>query len=191
MLYTYVPSLVKCRVFGVELKGLSKDTLVTIERIDPVNSFRKAQDGSQIAYFDAFARYRVIIHLEQVSQSNEFLHTVFKLHQKVGGHLKIPLSVSEGSKYGGTQFTAFDCFFETEPVAEFTSESLPREWSFICNSASYSLKGTESARTITTALRETIRMIELSELAGIDLSNIEGLIDKGIDEAQSRLKNLF
>ncbi len=191
MLYSYVPSAVKCYIFGVELKGLSKDSIVTIERLGEVSTFRKAQDGSHTAFNDSIGSYRVTFNIEQVSQSNDFLHTIFKLHQRSGLNLMIPLSVQESVKNGGTQFTAFDVFFETEPTSEFSSESLSRQWSFICNSASYSLSGTHDTGFLTGALRATIRLIEISEATGYDLTGIENLIGKGIEEAEIRLKNLF
>lgn len=188
MLYSYVPSAVKCRIFWVELVGLSKESIVTIERMSEVTTFRKAQDGSTTAFNDPHASYRVTINLEQVSPSNDFLHTVFKLHQRSGLNIKIPLEVSEEN---GSKFNSFDTFFETEPTSEFQSDSTSRQWVFICNYASYQIKGNPDSAFLTEALRATIRMIELAESAGIDLSNIEDLIDVGIQEAESRLKNLF
>ena len=59
MLYSYVPSLVKVRLFGIELEGLSKESFVTIERIDPTNTFRKALDGNRTVFIDKYATYRV------------------------------------------------------------------------------------------------------------------------------------
>jgi len=191
MLYTYVPSAVKCYIFGVELVGLSKENLVTIERIGESVVMRKAPDGSNTAFIDNNDSYRVTFNIEQVSESNEFLHTIYKLHKRVGLNLKIPLRVSEKVSFGGTQFTAFDCFFEIEPNSEFSSDTTSRQWVFICNNASYHLKGTSDSGFITDALRSTIRMIELSEVAGIDLSNIEALIDVGINQAEQKLKSLF
>lgn len=191
MLYSYVPSLVKCRVFGVELKGMSKDTIVSIERIDGETTFRKAQDGSQAAFYDTNGSYRVTFYIEQVSEFNEFLHTIYKLHRRSGLNLKIPLSITEETGNNGTVFTSFDTFFENEANAEFTSESGSRQWSFICNNASYALRGTADAGLLTDALRATIRLIELSQAVGIDMTNIEDLIDQGINETQERLKNLF
>lgn len=191
MLYTYVPSLVKCYIFGVELKGLSKEEIVTIERVSEVNTFRKAQDGSAMAIVDNTASYRVTINLEQVSAYNDYLHTIFKLHQRVGVNLKIPLSINEDISSGGTQFTAFDCFFEVEPVTTFSSESVSRKWVFICNNASYTLGGTVDSSYITSALRSTIRMIELADSAGLDLTKIEGIIRDGVEEAQTRLRGIF
>lgn len=191
MLYSYVPSSIKCKVFGVELVGLSKDSIVTIERVNEVNTFRKAQDGSHTAFTDSYGSYRVTFNIEQVSESNDFLHTIFKLHRRSGTNLVIPLDIEERAANGGTRFTSFDTFFETEPMSEFTSESGSRQWTFICNNASYSLSGTADTGFITESLRATIRLIELSESTGIDLSNIEDMIDRGINETQARLKNLF
>ena len=191
MLYSYVPSLVKCRVFGVELHGLSKDMLVTIERLDNLTSFRKAQDGSNTAFIDKYGSYRVTFHIEQVSESNEFLHTIFKLHERFGQNIKIPISVAEEMKTGGTQFNAFDSFFEIEPTSEFTNVSGSRQWVFVCHNASYSLKGTTETARLTQALRATIRLIELSNAAGIDLSNLEEQIRAGVDIIEEKLKTLF
>lgn len=191
MLYSYVPSLVKCKVFGVELVGLSKESIVTIERINEVSTFRKAMDGSHTAFNDVFGTYRVTFHIEQVSESNDFLHTIFKLHQRSGLNLKIPLTVEERTSKGGTSFTSFDTFFEVEPSTEFTSESISRQWVFVCNSASYQLRGTSDTGFITEALKATIRLVEVAEAFGVDMSNIERLIDRGVDEAQQRLKQLF
>ncbi|QGH73834.1 tail tube protein [Vibrio phage vB_VhaM_VH-8] len=191
MLYSYIPSSIKCKVFGVELVGLSKDSIVTIERINEVNTFRKAQDGTHTAFTDFYGSYRVTLHIEQVSESNDFLHTIFKLHKKSGLNLVIPLDVEERVPSGGTSFTSFDTFFETEPMTEFTSESGSRQWTFICNNASYQLNGTKESSFLTESLKATIRLIELSQSAGIDLSSIEDMIDRGIDETQARLKNMF
>lgn len=191
MLYSYIPSSIKCKVFGVELVGLSKDSIVTIERIGEVNTFRKAQDGSHTAFTDSYGSYRVTFHIEQVSESNDFLHTVFKLHQTSGLNLVIPLDVEERISTGGTRFTSFDTFFETEPMTEFTSASGSRQWTFICNNASYQLNGTKDSGFLTDSLRATIRLIELSESAGIDLSNIEYMIEQGVNATQERLKSLF
>lgn len=191
MLYSYVPSLVKCYIFGVELKGLSKDSIVTIERLNDVNVFRKAQDGTTVAFVDNVASYRVTINVEQVSESNDFLHTIFKLHQRVGENIKIPIFINEDIKNGGTKFTAFDCFFEQEPTSEFGSSSTSRQWTFICNNAAYTMKGTADGNLIINGLRATIRMIDLAQTAGIDMSNIEGLIRTGVEDAQRKLKELF
>ena len=191
MLYTYVPSAIKCSIFGVELVGLSKESIVSIERLNEVNTFRKAQDGSYTAFNDSIGSYRVTFHIEQVSPSNDFLHTIFKLHQRSGLNLKIPLFVEEKSKGGGTSFLSFEVFFETEPRRDFTSESTSVEWSFICNDGSYFVRGTSDTGFLTEALRATIRLIEFSESLGIDISGIEDMIDKGLEEADKRLKELF
>lgn len=191
MLYTYVPSLVKCRIFGIELVGLAKESFITIEPIDPVTTFRKAQDGTHTAFLDTSGSYRVTINLEQVSESNEFLHTIYKIHRLSKLNLAIPLNIGEKTNGGGTQFNASDCFFENEPTTEFGSESTIRSWVFICHNASYGLRGSVDSGFIVEALRATVRMMELSQTYGIDLTKIEGLLDKAIKEADSRLQGLL
>lgn len=191
MLYTYVPSLVKCYLFGVELVGLSKDSFITIERLENQSTFRKAQDGSHTVFYDNNPTYRVTIRIDQTSASNEFLHTIFKLQQRVKFNLKIPLRVSETFGNAGSSFMSFDTFFESEPTSDFGSDTVSREWVFVCHNASYSMRGTEDSNYITNALRATIRMIELSEAAGIDLSTIEDMIKVGVQKAEEQLRGMF
>ena len=53
------------------------------------------------------------------------------------------------------------------------------------------MRGTNKTSWLTASLRATIRLIELSELAGIDLSNVEAMIEDGINQAEQKLKELF
>lgn len=191
MIYSYVPSLVKCRIFGVELEGLSKESFVTIERINDVTTFRKAMDGSHTAFTDKFGDYRVTFNINQVSESNEFLHILFKLYQKVGINLKIPLEVEEKIDKGGTKFTAFDCFFENEASSEFTNDAVPKTWIFVCHNGAYTQRGTTDVGSIVTALQSVVRLVELSSAVGIDLSSIQDKIGDGVVMMSEKLKNLF
>lgn len=188
MLYTYAPSLVKCNLFGVELKGLTKDSFVRIERLSNQSEFRKAIDGTHTVFYDNNPTYRVTISIDQTSASNEFLHTIFKLQQRVNFNMKTPLTVTERSGNGGSEFSSFDTFFETEPELEFGADTLPRQWTFICHNASYSLRGTQDSGFIANALRATIRLIELSEAAGIDLSTFEDMIKIAVTEAEKKIR---
>ena len=191
MLYSYVPSLVKVRLFGIELEGLSKESFVTIERIDPTNTFRKALDGNRTVFIDRYATYRVTVNVSQVSETNEFLHTIYKLYLKTGANFKIPLEIEERNKWGGTSFQATDVYFETEPSSDFGSEAMDRSWTFICHGGGYNLKGTSDAGFITDALRSSIWMIDMATAFGLDLSNVLELVEKGARESEQRLKDLF
>ena len=53
-LYSYVPSKVEVKIFGIELVGLAKDSFISIERIDNSLTFRKAMDGSHTAFVDEY-----------------------------------------------------------------------------------------------------------------------------------------
>ena len=191
MLYSYAPSLVKVRLFGIELEGLSKESFVTIERTDPANTFRKALDGNRTVFIDRHATYRVTVNVSQVSETNEFLHTIYKLYLKTGANFKMLLEVEERNKWGGTSFQATDVYFETEPSSDFSSEAMDRSWTFICHGGGYNLKGTADAGFITDALRSSLWMIDMATAFGLDLSNVLELVEKGARESEQRLKDLF
>jgi hypothetical protein len=191
MIYTYVPSSVKCRMFGVEIGGLSKDTFVTIERVNDVTTMRKAQDGQHTAFIDKFGDYRVTFYIDQTHESNEWLHMIFKLYQKAGANLKIPLEVEEKTSQGGTKFTAFDVFFENEASSEFGSDTTDKQWSFICNNGVYTQKGTVETNELVTALQSVVRLIELSSQFGINLDNFTDKISQVVDNTEQRLRDLF
>lgn len=191
MLYSYVPSLVKCRIFGVELEGLSQENFVTIERMNDVTTFRKSQDGKHTAFVDRYGSYRVTLSLSQVSASNEWIHMLFKLYQKAGVNLKIPLEVEEKISEGGTKFTAFDCFFENEAPTTFSSESGDKQWIFVCHNGTYTQKGTVNTNEALEAMQSIVRLIELAGSFGVDLSNFSETITTGFNVAQEKLKNLF
>lgn len=191
MIYTYVPSAVKFRLYGVELSGLSKDTFITIERINDVTTFRKAMDGSHTAFVDKFGSYRVTVNFDQTSESNEMLHLLFKLYQKVGVNLKIPLEVEEKVSRGGTKFTAFDCFFENEASSEFGSDTTSKSWIFVCHNGTYTHKGTVDSGNIIEGLQSIVRLIELGQSVGIDLTSIQDVLGNGVSTLSNKLKNLF
>lgn len=191
MIYTYVPSSVKCRMFGVEIGGLAKDTFVTIERINDVTTMRKAQDGQHTAFIDKFGDYRVTFYIDQTHESNEWIHLIFKLYQKYGLNLKIPLEVEEKTSQGGTKFTAFDVFFENEASSEFGSDTSQKQWSFICNNGTYTQRGTVETYEIVNALASIERLISLSQSAGIDLGSLTEKISSVVDMTSEKLMNMF
>lgn len=181
-LYTYVPSLVDVSIFGVKLKGFSSTNIVDIERDLPANTFRKAQDGSRTAFRDRYASYRVTIHLDQTSESNTLLHLIFKLYQKTNVEFKMPITITEKNNFGGTKFSAVDCFFDTEATTNFMDESSEKTWTFICHNANYSQAGTYEDSEYIESFRSVVRMLETAEAVGLDLG---GFKDKLIDSAET------
>ena len=51
-LNSYVPSQVRCKIFGIPIEGFSESNIVDIERENDVTTFRKAMDGSRTAFKD-------------------------------------------------------------------------------------------------------------------------------------------
>ena len=197
-LYSYVPSQVKVSVFGIDLVGLAKDSFISIERIDNLVSFRKAQDGSHTGFVDSYGSYRITITLSQVSESNEFLHLIQKLYKVLGTNLRMPISIRETASLAvsnqGTTFSASDCFFETEPSSEFGAELGNRTWTLICHDGSYDIRGTSEASFVAESLSTIMSLIGymgMAESMGFTAPKIMNMVQQGIDSAETRLKNLF
>lgn len=191
MTRSYVPSKVKVRLFGFTLKGLSKDTFVTIERVEDATRFRKAQDGQHIALVDKYGSYRVTLSFDQTSPSNEVLHLVYKLYQKAGVNLKIPLEIEEQVADGGTTFTSFETFFEGEATTEFGSDTAPKQWVLMCHNASYIQKGTVGNASILNVLQGIVQAIELAGAFGVDLTSIQDQLGEGFITLNNKLKDLI
>lgn len=191
MIYSYVPSSVKVTLFGITMESLAKDDFITIERSDNASTYRKAQDGTRTAFIDRFGTYRVTINFSQVSESNEVVHLLFKLYQKSGVNLKMPLIIEEKSNEGGTSFISLDTFFETEATTQFTSDTVPKSWVFICHNASYTQKGTRTSFELADTLQSIVTLLELSEQFDIDLNSIKDRLSDTVEFASAKLKDLF
>lgn len=188
---SYVPSAVKVKIFGIVLDSLAKDDFVTIERIDEVTTFREAPDGTRTAFLNKFGTYRVSINVEQTSPDNEWLHLLFKLYQKSGINIMMPLEVSESVAEGGTTFVSLDTFFEVESSSIFSSTTTPKHWVFICHNASYIQRGTSEGFAMADTLQTIVSLIELSENFDLDLSSIQNKITDTYNNVSDKLKNLF
>lgn len=188
---TYIPSSVKVSLFGIPVSGFSNSNIVSIERIDNATTFRKAMDGSQTAFMDKYGSYRVTIHLNQTSESNTWLHLLFKLYLRVGVEFKMPLMIEEKIPNGGSTFTSLDTFFETEPNTIFNSSLETKPWVFICNNASYVQQGTQTSNELIEAIQLIIRAIELSQNFGFDLSDMQDSLVNSIETSMDALKNFI
>ena len=191
MIYSYVPSQVKCSVFGIEIENFSETNIVDIERENSVTTFTKAMDGSHTAFIDKYGSYKVSFHVNQTSESNTWLHLLFKLYQKVGVELKIPISVEEKMDSGGTRFTAFDCFFDTEPPTNFASDVGVKVWTFVCHNGTYTQEGTVETNDMVETLSSIIRLIELSDSFGINLNNFSDKLSSVVSNTTDKLKNFI
>lgn len=200
-LYSYVPSKVEVKIFGIELVGLAKDSFISIERIDNSLTFRKAMDGSHTAFVDEYGTYRVTINLSQVSESNEFLHIIQKLYTITRGNVKMPLTISEKSSkagvLGATSFLSLDTFFENEPSSEYGADVGARSWVFICNNAHYAVRGTSDTGLIADSLRYVVKLIDMYGIAESVLggtsqgASIKRIIEDSVVKAENKLKEMF
>ena len=188
---SYVPSSVKVKLFGITLESLAKDDFVTIERIDEVTTFRDAPDGTRTAFLNKHGTYRVSINVSQTSPDNEWIHLLFKLYQKSGINIMMPLEIEEKVEEGGTTFISLDTFFEVEASSIFTSTLTPKNWVFICYNASYIQRGTRESFRLADTLQGIIALIELSENFNLDLTNIQDRLTETYNSVSTKLRNLF
>ena len=62
-LNSYVPSQVRCKIFGIPIEGFSESNIVDIERENDVTTFRKAMDGSRTAFKDKYGKLTCNYHI--------------------------------------------------------------------------------------------------------------------------------
>lgn len=99
--------------------------------------------------------------------------------------------ITEKNDFGGTKFSAVDCFFESEATTNFMDESSEKVWTFICHNANYSQAGTYEDNEYIENFRSIVTVLETAEAIGFDLG---GFKDKLIDSATDvydRAKNMF
>lgn len=190
-LYTYAPYLVEVSIFGIKLKGLSPSTMAEIVRDKPSATYRKAQDGTMTVFRDRYATHKVSVHIDQTSESNTILHLIYKLYQTTGVEFKIPIIVSEKTEMGGTQFTAFDCFFESEPDTTFADTSGDKVWTFICHNGSYSQAGTYEESDLFESIQTIITVIETASAFGLNLGVLQDKLTTSFNNTMSKAKALF
>lgn len=190
-LSSYVPSQVRCKIFGIPIEGFSESNIVDIERENDVTTFRKAMDGSRTAFKDRYGSYRITFHVNQTSEANTWLHMLFKLYQKTGVEFKMPVEVEEKMNEGGTRFFAVDSFFENEANTSFASEVGTKTWVFICHNGTYTQQGTYESSELYDKIQSLVRVIELAETFGIDLSAIESKGAEVFSDTMDKLKNMF
>lgn len=190
-LNSYVPSQVRCKIFGIPIEGFSESNIVDIERENDVTTFRKAMDGSRTAFKDKYGSYRLTFHVNQTSEANTWLHLLFKLYQKTNAEFKMPIEVEERMNEGGTRFFALDCFFENEASTNFASDVGVKTWTFICHNGRYTQQGTYESNELYSKIQSLVKVVELADMVGIDLSSIESKGVEVFSSTMDRLKNLF
>lgn len=184
---SYVPSLVRVKLFGMHVEGFSPEGIADIERTENATTTRKATDGSRTAFVDRYATYRVSIHLMQASPSNTWLHQLFKVYQKVGVEFKIPLDIddkSDGSDF--STFSAVDVFFETEPSTSYTSTGdAVTTWTFECHDGKYARYGAYSDNDVVEKLTYLFEILDTAEKFGFGLEELavttENMLSTALD----------
>lgn len=171
---SYAPSLVRVKLFGMNVECFSPEGIADIERTENATTTRKATDGSRTAFVDRYATYRVSIHLMQASPSNTWLHQLFKVYQRLGVEFKIPIDIDDKSDDSDfSTFSAVDVFFETEPSTSYTSTGdAVTTWVFECHDGKYSRHGAYSDNDVVEKLSYLFEILDTAEMFGVSLDEL-------------------
>ena len=103
----------------------------------------------------------------------------------------MPIEVEERMSEGGTRFFALDCFFENEANTNFASDVGVKTWTFICHNGRYTQQGTYESNELYSKIQSLVKVVELADMVGIDLSSIESKGVEVFSSTMDKLKNLF
>lgn len=189
---SYAPSLVRVKLFGINIDGFSPDGVVDIDRVEGATTFEKAMDGSRTAYVDRYGTYRVSIHLLQTSPSNTWIHQLYKLYQKMGVEFKMPIDVeNKGNSADRPDFTAVDVFFEEEPSTRYTNGVETTTWTFICHDGKYNRFGSIETYEIAEKLQYLFQALDLAESFGLGLQEMSDITGQMLDKLSETVFDRF
>lgn len=189
---TYAPSLVKVQLFGIPIEGFSKDDIVSIDREEPTITFEKAMDGSRVGYMDTNGTYKVTITLLATSPSNTWLHQLFKLYNKIGTNLIMPLTIEDKSNGSDSDvFYCTDTFFDTEPSTKYGSTFEPTVWTFTCHNASYDRVGSLRTYRLAEQIKSLLGALEFANSLGFDYSELLDTSEQIINNAKLRIEDFM
>jgi hypothetical protein len=189
---SYAPSLVRVKLFGINIDGFSPDGVVDIERLEGAATYKKAMDGSRVVFNDRFGTYRVSVHLLQASPSNTWLHQLYKLYQKMGVEFKMPIDIqNKGNSSDRPDFTAVDVFFEDEPATRYTNGAETTTWTFLCHDGKYNRLGSIETYEIAEKLQYLFQALDLAESFGLGLQEMSDITGQMLDNLSETIFSRF
>lgn len=188
-LISYDPTEVKVTVFGVGLEGFKKSSFVKKEKLENTNNVRLAMDSTGTAILNPYKNYRVTVTLDQSSEFNTLLFLLHDIYVRSGTNVRMPLGIED--KNGTSKFFSLDTFFETIPTQEWSEQTSPMEWSFLCYNSTDVIGGYRESSRLTNALQNAIRYLDTADALGIDLSAMEGKLSEGIENLSGKLRDFW
>lgn len=189
---TYAPSMVKVKLFGINIDGFAADGVVDIERDEGATTFRKAMDGSRTGFSDRYGTYRVTLHLMQTSPSNTWIHQLYKVYQKIGVEFKMPLDIEDLSNNSGKpSFAGTDVFFENEPSTSYSNAGTVTSWSFIVHDGRYNRLGSLETYDVVEKIQMLMAVLDFSDSIGLPLEEMAQTTATMLDKVNLDIINMF
>lgn len=179
----YDPSSFQLSILGVDVQGFVEGVFTTLERTEPVFTYRRAIDGSTNMFIQKYATRRLTFTIDKTSPSNTWIHLLFDLFNTYGEAFKMPVLFKDRS--GETSFFATECFFESEPSVNHSDSVEPITWTLLCFDGKPVIGGNVVDEDLGKAVKYLNDAIKLASLAGVDLTSFDfklsEFIERGIN----------
>lgn len=164
---------------GVNVKGFTKGTFVTVTRNDPMFSQKRSLKGkTQVRKFSK-SYYTFRFTLDSGVSSNAWIHTLYQLQESYG--VAFPLPVLFRDNMGTSTFFCKTGYFQ-EPDATFGTDSTTREWTLICNDVSHVIGSNQQDDDLANILSTISSAIGVAGAFGIDIGQF---VDNALGSATS------
>lgn len=130
-LHTYNAARVVVIVNGLSINGFADGTFVNIEMINDAITAQVGADGEIARAISTDRRCTVTLTLQQTSESNVFLSTMFNIDMLTCGGRAGPILIQD--LCGDTLFAASQCWITKPATVEFSKEITTRAWALQTN----------------------------------------------------------
>ena len=131
MAKTFDPKLVNITAGSSPIRGLSADSMVKIERVDPeLYKFDVDSYGTLTRHKNQNNACIVTITLTQASDGNDIFSTYMQVDKQNDAAL-FPLTIRDGN--GKSAFFSKSCFVHKSPTVDLAGENKNREWEIIAS----------------------------------------------------------
>lgn len=174
---TYAPSEVSLFILGLEVKGWTNDSFITVTPQTERVTYRKAKDGKVTAFVNRYQVYQVDIKLAKTSPSNAFLQVLHNLYLDYGQLFKLPIYIKGGGVK--SSFYSSDSFIKIEPTSVHSSNPVENTWSFLAFNGVMVESGADMSDEVFTEIAGAIGLAsQVMNTLGVNPSNILGTLSE-------------
>lgn len=182
------PSEYKLNILGIDVKGFSKGTFITVSRQDPHFSQRKSLKGRTIVFNNRHSSYTFNFVLDGSTSSNLWLHTIAKLLYTYGIVFPIPVLFSD--KLGTSTFFCKAAYIQ-EPNLSLGTDVQQTSWDLVCNDVSLVIGTNEQDNTLASILSTLSTVIGITSAVGVSVSSLTDTAANLLTAASNSVRNLL